>query len=101
MKVAGLWPSWRCIHCGQRGRQISAGTDSASPAQGQSLASHQVGDQLIHEVSSQGPTGKGGVYAHSFLFVQGEAKRGDLPKGLLGGSQAFTGTGPPCEPKKS
>ena len=55
MKVAVPWPSWQCIRCGQRERQISAGTDSLSPAQEQNLTSHQVGDQLIHEVSFQGP----------------------------------------------
>lgn len=54
---------------------------------GQSLASHQVGDQLIHEVSSRGPAGTGSICAHSFPFLQGEAMRGDLPQGLLEGSR--------------
>lgn len=55
VKVAVPWPSWQCMRCGQRERQISAGIDNLSPAQGQNLTSHQVGGQLIHEVSFRGP----------------------------------------------
>lgn len=55
VKVAVPWPSWPCVHRGQSERQIPAGTESLSPAQGQPLASHQLGDQLVHALSFRGP----------------------------------------------
>lgn len=103
VKVAVPWPSGPRVHRGQSERQNPAGTDSLSPAQGQPLASHQVGDPLVHEVSFRGlPQQKAACTPRVFRVVQeAAATQRERPAGmssqvqrLYGAPKGLPGTAP-------
>lgn len=115
VKVAIPWPSWQCPLWAERKTDFSWDRQFVS-CPGRALASHQVGDQLIHEVSFRGPHWQG-QHLRTYFSVcagsRGNVEREELgsqvrfndfierTRGYLGLLTSFTGTMPPWEPGKS